>query len=135
MANMLLWATLFVFATSLFQFSYSYGGLARTFAGIDVVFMQEGVATAYRNEKAPSPYFVEELVIELVGTRFSHDLPDYLLGSSYSFSCVFGNYLVKNRTLKMWPTKVTISLSSLSPLMTYADRKSFAIVNGDAYGG
>jgi hypothetical protein len=130
-----LWATLFVFATSLFQFSYSYGGLARTFAGIDIVFMQEGVATAYHNEKAPSPYFVEELVIDLVTTRFADDLPDYLLGASYSFGCVFSDYLIDGGNMRMWPAQVTISLSSRSALMTYADRKSFVIVNGDAYGG
>lgn len=134
MANMLLWATIFVFTTSLFRFSYSYGGLARTFAGIDVVLIQQGVKTSNNQIAQYKPYFLEDRIIELVESVFEEDLPPYLFGASYSASFVFSDYLVNVRKLKIYPTKVTISLSSESVVFAYHDRKSFAIANGDAYG-
>lgn len=127
MMNLFLWATLFVLSVSLFQLSFSYGLLARTFASVDVTLLQEAVATnAGKDEEYIGPFFDEGEVEKLVGARFACDLGDRHPTIACALSFSYGDYCLSDR----YPRRVVITLKGESALLHYSDSKAFRLVRG-----
>jgi hypothetical protein len=86
MLNLVLWSLVMSFSVSLFNLSFSYSGVARSFAGIGKGIAEDSVI-AYDNMGAISkPYFELAVFKEKLQTYFVSSLKNYGASDSFSIS-------------------------------------------------
>lgn len=136
MMNFLLWTSMFLLSTSLFLFSYSYGGVARSFEGVDVVLLQEAV-DALHVQQFGSPYFAVDVLEKLVTDYLKQNLKPYLAEKQWEVAFLFAEYIEvgDDEMEPAYPKKVTVCFeASFFPEGSYENQRNFRIVRGDLYG-
>lgn len=141
MGNMLLWAVIFALSTSIFSFSFSLSGVARTFEGLDSTYMQETIDSPTVTEGGVllQPYFEEERVKKLVNEYFALNLRNYVSPTDWELDYGFDGYLLQTydgdiRTSSK-PSKAVIRFSCVfATSYHYENCRSFTIERGERHG-
>lgn len=134
MNYMLFWALLFVLATGTFSFSYSYGGIDRTFKGLN-----KGVAESSVDilEKSASgaPQFAVALFKKNAKSYLAYNLEPYLQGHPYVIE--YSYFGEDRKEISAEPAYCSgLSISFEAPVIdmaTYRNEVTFWIKKGTNY--
>jgi hypothetical protein len=144
MMNFLLWAAMFALTTSLFSFTFSLGGVARSFEGVTNELVQEAVvAPGLKSSLSANlgPYFDERVLTADLEKYFSENLAYYVSDEDWSFSLSFSAYQLNLTSLngltsQFFPQQANLSFqTSYAGIYDYSNSRAFLIKKGDLYGG
>lgn len=137
MLNLLLWSLVFALSTSLFSFTFSLGGIARTFESLSVIQIQGSISATSSEATNVFPYFVEGVLKTTVRTYFEKNLEGYLDKPAWSLSFLFSAYQSSITSLDgekmfLFPQRVTIAFAcDYSVQYHYENSRSFYIKKGE----
>jgi hypothetical protein len=136
MINLLLWALIFAFTTSMFGLSVKLGGVARAFEGINVTLVQNGVhAHAETESPFAEPYFDKPILEEIVGSYLSERLQNYAQSGEWEVHYTYDAYEIdpSNALSEEAPQKFQIDFACHSALFAYENERRFRLVKGASY--
>jgi hypothetical protein len=135
--NLLLWSLVFAFSTSLFSFTFSLGGIARTFENLSVLHVQRSISATSNEASNILPYFIENILKNTVQAYLEKNLEGYLVKPTWSVSFLFSSYQssvvsLNGEKTPLFPQRVTIGFScDYSVQYHYENSRSFYIKKGD----
>jgi hypothetical protein len=131
MLNLLLYGLILVFSTSLFEFTYAYSGVSRSFTSLGKGATEISAITKDEaGDWLPTPYLDETIFKEKTEEHFTSSLKRYLsFGQKPTFSYVF---FTKGVTLEEGKHNAcSFSFSCpVSIFMTYQNKVTFSLQKG-----
>jgi len=144
MINMLLFAALLTFSTSLFHLTSVGNGVKRVFASLSQTTIQSAVSlfpiasgegSSYIDNSNVKPFFMQARATMLINNYFADNLPQYFwVKTEYQVDCIFSKFQASytspsNYTQDLYPQKLTISfLCPIDGFYIYSDSKTFSIL-------
>lgn len=134
MLNLLLYGLILVFSTTLFEFTYCYSGISRSFTALGKGIAENSIVVKDENgEKPQVPYYDETLFVRLTDEYFATALQRFLpLGDKPEINYVFsvsGVILPKGRH-----NLCTLSFSCpVYKLIDYRNQANFLIRKGEGH--
>ncbi|MCI2110747.1 MAG: hypothetical protein LKK13_00140 [Bacilli bacterium] len=134
MAYTLLWSLLFVLSTSVFQFGFRYGGIDRTFRGLNKGAAESAVVPGEKEGDAPR--FLVAAFVRNASSYFSFNLSDYVRKGDYEVDYAFYDEATRKECAGApeYCTGLGVSLlASVGFGRTYRNHVSFWLVKGTDY--
>lgn len=131
MLNLLLYGLILVFSTSLFEFTYAYSGVSRSFTSLGKGVAEISAITKDENDDwLPAPYLDENVFKEKTEEHFASSLKRYLsFGKKPSYSYNFFTRDVTLETGQHNACNFTFSCP-VSIFMTYTNKVTFTLKKG-----
>ena len=134
MIYMLFWSLLFILSTSAFSFSYSYGGIDRTFKGLNKG-AAESAVDPFHPSASGAPRFKVELFLVNAEKYLAYNLSPYVKEGDYATS--YSYYLEDGAEITAKPAYCSglgVSIeASVAGFSTYRNHVSFWIRKGSTY--
>jgi len=135
MSFMLFWSLFFVLSTTVCQFGYVYGGIDRTFRGLNKGSAESAVDPLHESSSG-GPSFNTEVFIHNAEAYLSYNLAPYVVPSDYEVSYAFYDEESgkKFETKPAYCTGLRVSIvANVLSLSTYRNKVSFWIREGISY--
>lgn len=134
MGYMFFWSLFFVLSTTVCQFGYIYGGVDRTFRGLN-----KGAAEAAmditKHDARGWPMFRSDIFLASADSYFAYNLKDYLNSKDYKITYVF-----LDETGKAYATKpeycsgFTVTMTArIMDLTDYRNQVTLEVKKGEKY--
>jgi len=139
MLNILLWALLLAFSSSLFSLSFSYSGVSRSFTGLGKGIAESSVIKIDDDgTDLMKPYF-DKLSFRMATEKyFASALKRYLSSNqkpTYTYLFYDASSIDPSSPVSYMPTGVKLTFSCpVSIFLTYSNSVSFFIKKGAMYG-